>query len=199
MTKIVFSWSICKLSSQHDPSSLPNNWVHYKQKYSAAAAAKSLQSCPALCDPTDGSPPSSSFPGILQARTLELGCQFLLQCTHACWVASVASYSVRPRGQQPTRLLCPQDSLGKNTGVGCHFLLQNILLHNYNYNQKINIDTLLSWNLQTSFTFPYTSFITKESTVFSCHVPWSSSVWNISSVFPWLPMTLMLLKLQVFL
>ena len=38
----------------------------------AAAAAKSLQSCPTLCDPIDGSPPGSSLPGILQARTLEL-------------------------------------------------------------------------------------------------------------------------------
>ena len=37
----------------------------------AAAAAKSLQSCPTLCDPIDGSPPDSPFPGILQARTLE--------------------------------------------------------------------------------------------------------------------------------
>ena len=37
----------------------------------AAAAAKSLQSCPTLCDPTDSSPPDSSIPGILQARTLE--------------------------------------------------------------------------------------------------------------------------------
>ena len=37
----------------------------------AAAAAKSLQSCPTLCDPTDGSPSGSPFPGILQARTLE--------------------------------------------------------------------------------------------------------------------------------
>ena len=37
----------------------------------AAAAAKSLQSCPTLCDPTDGSPPGSPFPGILQARVLE--------------------------------------------------------------------------------------------------------------------------------
>ena len=34
-------------------------------------AAKSLQSCPTLCDPTDGSPPGSPIPGILQARTLE--------------------------------------------------------------------------------------------------------------------------------
>ena len=37
----------------------------------AAAAAKSLQSCPTLCDPIDGSLPGSPNPGILQARTLE--------------------------------------------------------------------------------------------------------------------------------
>ena len=36
-----------------------------------AAAAKSLQSCPTLCDPIDGSPPGCPIPGILQARTLE--------------------------------------------------------------------------------------------------------------------------------
>ena len=39
--------------------------------YTAAAAAKSLQSCPTLCSPIDGSPPGSAVPGILQARTLE--------------------------------------------------------------------------------------------------------------------------------
>ena len=39
----------------------------------AAAAAKSLQSCPTLCDPIDGSLPGSPVPGILQARTLEWG------------------------------------------------------------------------------------------------------------------------------
>ena len=37
----------------------------------AAAAAKSLQLCPTLCDPTDGNPLGSSVPGILQARILE--------------------------------------------------------------------------------------------------------------------------------
>ena len=37
----------------------------------AAAVAKSLQLCLTLCDPIDGSPPGSPFPGILQARTLE--------------------------------------------------------------------------------------------------------------------------------
>ena len=44
-----------------------------------AAAAKSLQSCPTLCDPIDGSPPGSPVLGILQART-RVGCHFLLQC-----------------------------------------------------------------------------------------------------------------------
>ena len=46
----------------------------------AAAAAKSLQSCPTLCDPMDCSPPGSPIPGILQTRTLE-------------WVATAFSYS----------------------------------------------------------------------------------------------------------
>ena len=41
----------------------------YKEE--GAAAAKSLQSCPTLCDPIDGSPPGSPVPGILQAITLE--------------------------------------------------------------------------------------------------------------------------------
>ena len=45
----------------------------------AAATAKSLQSCPTLCDPRDGSPPGSPVPGILQAR-IRVGCHFLLQC-----------------------------------------------------------------------------------------------------------------------
>ena len=46
-------------------------------------------------------------------------------CCCCCYqVASVVSDSVRPHRRQPTRLPCPWDSLGKNTRVGCHFLLQ---------------------------------------------------------------------------
>jgi len=44
------------------------DWIPCRE---AAAAAKSLQLCPTLCDPIDGSPPGSPIPGILQARTLE--------------------------------------------------------------------------------------------------------------------------------
>ena len=43
-------------------------------------------------------------------------------------MGSVTSDSLRPRGLQPTRLLCPWDSPGKNTAVGRHFLLQGVFL-----------------------------------------------------------------------
>ena len=46
-------------------------WTVAHQSSTAAAAAKSLQSCPAVCDPIDSSPPGSAVPGILQARTME--------------------------------------------------------------------------------------------------------------------------------
>ena len=46
-------------------------WHHGLNRHAATAAAKSLQSCPTLCDPIDGSPPGSPVPGILQATTLE--------------------------------------------------------------------------------------------------------------------------------
>ena len=49
------------------------DWTGTLFKSNAATAAKSLQSCPTLCDPIDGSPPGSPIPGILQARTLEWG------------------------------------------------------------------------------------------------------------------------------
>jgi len=54
------------MDSQSITSRLGNIYIA-----AAAAAAKSLQSCPTLCDPIDGSPPGSPVPGILQARTLE--------------------------------------------------------------------------------------------------------------------------------
>ena len=58
------------------PPQLPKSTPHSlfqipRRETAAAAAAASLQSCPALCDPIDGSPLGSTVPGILQARTLE--------------------------------------------------------------------------------------------------------------------------------
>ena len=61
-------------------------------------------------------PPSLS-PAVSKVCSLSL-------CLYCCQVASVVSDSVRPQRRQPTRLPRPWDSPGKNTGVGCHFLLQ---------------------------------------------------------------------------
>ena len=56
---------------KHTQKSIRYKNTHGKSSAAATAAAKSLQSCPTLCDPIDGSPPGSPVPGILQARTLE--------------------------------------------------------------------------------------------------------------------------------
>ena len=71
-------WRVKLSSSSNLPSWVLFNGELWFQKYyisvqfaAAAAAAKSLQSCPTVCDPIDGSPPGSPVPGILQARTLE--------------------------------------------------------------------------------------------------------------------------------
>ena len=60
----------------------------------AAAAAKSLQSCPTLCDPIDSSPPGSPVPWILQARTLE-------------WVAISFSQCMKVKSESEVAQLCP--------------------------------------------------------------------------------------------
>ena len=62
--------------------------------YTYAAAAKSLQSCPTLCSPIDSSPPGSSVPGVLQARTLEwVAISFSADKESACSVGDLGSVS----------------------------------------------------------------------------------------------------------
>ena len=74
--------------------------------YAAAAAAKLLQSCLILCDPTDGSPPGSSVPGILQARILEW---FAVSFSNACMNAKLL---------QSCLILCdPMDSSPPGSSV----------------------------------------------------------------------------------
>ena len=74
-----------------------NSWYEHP----AAAAAKSLQLCPTLCDPIDSSPPGSPVPGILQARTLD-------------WVtisfSNALKWKVKVKSAQSCRTLCdPMD------------------------------------------------------------------------------------------
>ena len=64
--------------------SINRNLIYGLLHAAAAAAAKSLQSCPTLCDPIDGNPPGSSVPGALQARILEwVAISFSNACMHA--------------------------------------------------------------------------------------------------------------------
>ena len=75
-------------------------WAYLCYTYIAAATAKSLQSCPTLCDPIDGSPPGPAVPGILQARTLQ-------------WVAISSSntwkWKVKGKSLSRVRLSNPMD------------------------------------------------------------------------------------------
>ena len=87
------------------------------------AAAESLQSCPTLCNPRDGSPLGSPVPGILQARTLEWVAISFSKVWK--WKVKVNSVSrVRPLATPWTAAhqappLRPWDFPGKSTGVGC--------------------------------------------------------------------------------
>ena len=93
-----------------------NHWT----ARAAAAAAKSLQSCPTLCDPTDGShqaPPSLGF----SRQEHWSGLPFPSPVHESAkwrWSCPVVCDSSWPQGLQPTRLLRPWDFPGKRTGVG---------------------------------------------------------------------------------
>ena len=63
---------------------------------------------------------------------------------YVCWITSVMSHSLQPHGQEPARLLCPWDSSGYNTGVGCHALLQGIFL---TQGSNPHLLCLLHWQL----------------------------------------------------
>ena len=111
-----------------DPMKKKRLTEYYTYHYASAAAAKSLQSCLTLCNPIDSSPSGSSVPGILQARILEwVAISFSNACVHSKLLQSCLTLW-DPHRQQPTRLLHPRDSPGKNTEVGCHFLLQHIII-----------------------------------------------------------------------
>ena len=108
-----FSFSISLSNEYSGLISFRIDWLELiATPAAAAAAAKSLQSCPTLCDPVDGSPPGSPVPGILKARSLE-------------WVAiSFSRGSSRPRDgpclsyisfiATGRRVLCHQCHLGSH-------------------------------------------------------------------------------------
>ena len=119
---VYFTWQLC-FSQRLVILSI----FHIPVTVSAAAAAKSLQSCPTLCDPIDGSPPGSLSLGFFRQEHWS-ALPFpspMHESEKWKWSRSVLSDSQRRHGLQPTRLLRPLDFPGKSTGVGCHCLLWN--------------------------------------------------------------------------
>ena len=125
---------------RRQPTRLPHPWdspgkntgvgCHFLlQCMKVKSESEVAQSCLTPSDPMDCSPPGSSIHGIFQARVLEWGAiAFSMErttsdiCMHA---KSLQSWSTLC-GLQSARLLYPRDSPVKNTGVGCHALLQGI-------------------------------------------------------------------------
>ena len=129
----------------------------------AAAAAKSLQSCPTLCDPTDGSPPGSSIHGIFQARVLEWGAiafsirGLYLDLFHSCiayvlftllwnWHSSCLEYFVIINNDVTVATLFIYNFVwwevylqGKSLEVG--LLGQNLKYYHNPYQQYIRVST----------------------------------------------------------
>ena len=95
------------------------------QKVIATAAAKSLQSCPTLCDPIDGSPPGSAIPGILQARTLEW---VVIAFSNAGkWKVKAKSLShVRPSATPRTAAFQAPPSMGFSRQEYCSGVLNHV-------------------------------------------------------------------------
>ena len=119
------SWTI-----QSMEFSRPAYW-YWHIYTAAAAAAKSLQSCPTLCDPIDGSTPGSPSLGFSRQEHWS-GLPFpspMHESEKWKWSCSVVSDSLRPHSLQTTRLLRPWDFPGKSTGEGCHCLLPYIHYH----------------------------------------------------------------------
>ena len=139
----------------------------------AAAAAKSLQSCPTLCDPIDGSPPGSSVPAILQARTL-------------VWVAiSFSDACMHAKVLQSCLTLCdPVDS--SPAGSSIHRILQARILEWVAISFFRNCeesDTIQQVNNSTTtdkkFVVLCYSSIQEASTLSLCFLRWSKQFLNI--------------------
>ena len=103
------------IQDNHETSSMPPKVSkRSKNDVAAAATAKSLQSCPTLCNPRDGSPPGSPVPGILQARTLE-------------WVAISFSnaWKWKVKGKLPSRVQLFSDPMDYSLpGSSIHGIFQ---------------------------------------------------------------------------
>ena len=95
------------------------------------------------------------------------------------WSRSVMSDSLRPHGLQPKRLLCSRDFPGKNTGVGCHFLLQEIFPIRDQTQVSRIADRLFTVWATREVICPYTKLLQ-----YIGHVPYT--IYYIPIVYLWL-------------
>ena len=119
----------------------------------AAAAAKSLQSCQTLCDPIDGSPQGSPHPSDSPGKNTGVGCHFLLQCMKVKSESEVAQSCPTP--STPMDCSLPGSSVheifpGKSTGVGCHCLLPSPCIHILYSTSNPFFPSALIWALGSS-------------------------------------------------
>ena len=126
------------------------NWEHSMRLILLqlhAAAAKSLQLCPTLYDPIDGSRLGFSVPGILQARILEwVAISFSNAWKWKVKVKSLRRSRLLVTLLQPTRLLGPWDFPGKSPGVGCHCLLRTTT---WEVAKELTVNlSMIIWNLK---------------------------------------------------
>ena len=117
---------LCLLHWQGDslPLAPPGKRMLRASTATAAATAKSLQSCPTVW-PHRRQSTRLPCPWDSPGKNTGVGCHFLLQCIESekwKWSRLVVSDSWRPHRLQPTRLLCPWDFPGKSSGVSCHCL-----------------------------------------------------------------------------
>ena len=130
---IVFD-GIFKRSSSRKKFNYSSNETSYIIEFSATyATAKSLQSCPTLCNTIDSSPPGSPSLGFSRQEHWS-GLPFpspMHESEKWNWSRSVLPDPQEPHGLQPSRLLCPWHFPGKGTGVGCHCLLWQLPIFVY--------------------------------------------------------------------
>ena len=148
----------------------------------AAATAKSLQSCPTLCDPIDSSPPGSPVPETLQARTLEW---VAISFSNAWkWKVKVKSLSrVWPSATPWTATFQALPSMGfsrQEYWSGCHCLLRELLLSGSNglepkYTICLLFTLIHAWVSDFTTNYRYSLFFFRKNTKF---VPMHPQRWS---------------------
>ena len=130
-TSLVVQWLRLWTPNAGGPGSIPDLGTRsHTPQLRHAAAAKSLQSCPTLCDPRDGSPRGSPVPGILQARTLE-------------WVAisfsNPCKWKVKAKSLSRVRLLATPWTAAHQAPPSSHGIFQGRVL------EWVAIDFSYAW------------------------------------------------------